>query len=241
MRRGPAGQLPVGRGAGVPQPVHLPDRSGLQAAAAVLIVARQLAAAGQLVERPEWERTLDKLLAGITGTVLPADIAPLGAGVRRRTDPGVPGVRRAARICGSVPPGGAAAATGCGRASAGRSWTSWPASYVSEHRELLLQLRAAAGRRARYSLPRSAWLSLSTVSTGFWALLDQAAHGRADRDHREAVARARSGPTKPAVVGLDARRDADGLELRPRISGRPRSRPHRRSACWASRPTASSG
>ena len=61
-----------------------------------------------------------------------------------------------------------------------RSGISWDdldfvaRSYVPEHRELLLQFRAAAGASARYSLPRSAWLSLSTVSTGFWALLDQA-------------------------------------------------------------------
>ena len=44
-------------------------------AAAVLIVARHLVA-GPTVERPEWERTLDKLLAAAP-PVLPADVAPL--------------------------------------------------------------------------------------------------------------------------------------------------------------------
>src|SRR5215210_7245082 len=34
-------------------------------AAAVLIVARHLAAAAQAVERPEWEKTLDKVMAGV--------------------------------------------------------------------------------------------------------------------------------------------------------------------------------
>ena len=62
-------------------------------------------------------------------------------------------------------------------------------SYVPEHRELLLQLRAAAGSSARYTLPRSAWLSLSTVGSGFWGLLDQAAGGRPGADHRRAAER----------------------------------------------------
>ena len=104
-----------------------------------------------------------------------------------------------------------------------RSGISWDdldfvaRSYVSEHRELLLQFRAAAGASARYSLPRSAWLSLSTVSTGFWALLDQAARAGLT----VITAKPLLGPIRTeerAVVGLDARRTTDGLELRPRIT-----------------------
>ena len=184
-------------------------------AAAVLIVARHLAAAARLVERPEWEKTLDKLLAG-SPTVLPADIAPLALefGVER-----IPAFRGyAGRQDLRIRP-----------ARRGRSGTwvrsgiSWDdldfvaRSYVSEHRELLLQFRAAAGASARYSLPRSAWLSLSTVSTGFWALLDQATQVGLT----VITAKPLLGPIRtdqPAVVGLDARRTTDGLELLPRIT-----------------------
>ena len=195
---------------------NCPIVTGLQARGRGADRGPHLAAAARLVERPEWEKTLDKLLAG-SPTVLPLDIAPLALefGVER-----IPAFRGyAGRQDLRIRP-----------ARRGRSGTwvrsgiSWDdldfvaRSYVSEHRELLLQFRAAAGASARYSLPRSAWLSLSTVSTGFWALLDQAAPGRVDRDHRQAAARARSGPTSPAVVGLDARRTPDGLELLPRIT-----------------------
>ena len=166
---------------------NCPIATDCKHAAAVLIVARHLAAAARLVERPEWEKTLDKLLAG-SPTVLPADIAPLALefGVER-----IPAFRGyAGRQDLRIRP-----------ARRGRSGTwvrsgiSWDdldfvaRSYVPEHRELLLQFRAAAGASARYSLPRSAWLSLSTVSTGFWGLLDQAAQAGSDRDHRQAAAR----------------------------------------------------
>ena len=184
-------------------------------AAAVLIVARHLAAATRLVERPEWEKTLDKLLAG-SPTVLPADVAPLALefGVER-----IPAFRGyAGRQDLRIRP------ARLGRSGTWvRSGISWDdldfvaRSYVSEHRELLLQFRAAAGASARYSLPRSAWLSLSTVSTGFWALLDQAARVGLT----VITAKPLLGPIRtaePAVVGLDARRAADGLELRPRIT-----------------------
>ena len=72
---------------------NCPIATDCKHAAAVLIVARHLAAAARLVERPEWEKTLDKLLAGITHRASRRHRAA-GAGVRRRTDPGVPGLRR---------------------------------------------------------------------------------------------------------------------------------------------------
>jgi hypothetical protein len=62
-----------------------------------------------------------------------------------------------------------------------RSGISWEdldfvaRSYRPEHRELLLQFRAAAGAGARYALPRTPWLSLGTVTSAWWSLLDQAA------------------------------------------------------------------
>ena len=90
-------------------------------------------------------------------------------------------------------------------------------SYVSEHRELLLQFRAAAGASARYALPRSAWLSLRTVSSGFWSLLDQAAA----LGLTVLTAKPLLGPirfAKSATVGLDLRAvRGGGLEIGPRV------------------------
>src|SRR5215216_7208432 len=183
-------------------------------AAAVLIVARHLLAA-PTVQRPAWERTLDKLLA-TAPTVAPADVAPLALefGVERipafrgylgRQDLRIRPARRS-RSGGWV-----------------RSGISWDdldfvaRSYVPEQRELLLQFRAAAGASARYVLPRSAWLSLATVSSAFWGLLDQAAAvgltilatkpllGPLRTEHR-------------ASVMLDAHRDPGaGLLVGPRV------------------------
>ena len=122
------------------------------------------------MERPEWEKTLDKLMAGVPAPAV--DIAPLALefGVER-----IPSFRgyvgrqdlriRPARLG----KGGHWVRTGIG-------WDDLDfvaRSYVPEHRELLMQFRAAAGASARYALPRSAWLSLGTVSSGFWGLLDQ--------------------------------------------------------------------
>ena len=94
-------------------------------AAAVLVVARHLAAAAQLVERPEWEKALDKL---ITGTPAPAGRhRPARVGVRGRAHPGVPRATSAGRICGSVRHDSARPATGSDQGSAGTISTSSPA------------------------------------------------------------------------------------------------------------------
>ncbi len=183
-------------------------------AAAVLIVARHLVA-GPTVERPEWERTLDKLLAAAP-PVRPADVAPLALefGVERipafrgylgRQDLRIRPARRS-RSGGWV-----------------RSGISWDdldfvaRSYVPEQRELLLQFRAAAGASARYSLPRSAWLSLGTVSSAFWGLLDQAA----TVGLTILAAKPLLGPLRTkqrASVILDIRRDpAVGVLVGPRV------------------------
>jgi superfamily II DNA or RNA helicase len=183
-------------------------------AAAVLIAARHLVA-GAAVERPEWERTLDKLLTAAP-PVPPADIAPLALefGVERipafrgylgRQDLRIRPARRG-RSGGWV-----------------RSGISWDdldfvaRSYVAEQRELLLQFRAAAGATARYAMPRSAWLSLGTVSSALWGLLDQAA----GVGLTILAAKPLLGPLRTkqrASVVLDLRRDpAVGLLLSPRV------------------------
>jgi superfamily II DNA or RNA helicase len=183
-------------------------------AAAVLIVARHLVA-GATVERPEWERTLDKLLAD-SPAVPPADVAPLALefGVER-----IPAFRgylgrqdlriRPARRSNSG-----------GWVRSGISWDDLDfvaRSYVAEQRELLLQFRAAAGASVRYALPRSAWLSLGTVSSAFWGLLDQAA----TVGLTILAAKPLLGPLRTeqrASVALDVRRDpAVGVLVGPRV------------------------
>jgi superfamily II DNA or RNA helicase len=183
-------------------------------AAAVLIVARHLIA-GKAVEQPEWERTLERLMAATPAPAI-TDVAPLALefGVERipafrgylgRQDLRIRPARRS-RSGGWV-----------------RSGISWDdldfvaRSYVPEQRELLLQFRAAAGANARYALPRSAWLSLSMVSSAFWGLLEQAAA----TGLTILAAKPLLGPIRTkqrASVLLDARRDPDvGLLVGPRV------------------------
>jgi superfamily II DNA or RNA helicase len=184
-------------------------------AAAVLVVARHLAAAEQRVARPEWEKTLDRLLAAET-TQADADVSPLALEFGIEQIPAFRGYvgRQDLRIRPARQ----------GRQGWVRSGISWEdldyvaRSYVPEHRELLLQFRAAAGATARYAMPRNPWLSLSTVGTGFWGLLEQA----------EAVgltiiaAQPILGPTRSEVtasIGVDISRGPAGqLELRPRVT-----------------------
>ena len=183
-------------------------------AAAVLIVARHVIA-GKAPERPEWERTLEKLLAASPAPPI-SDVASLALefGVERipayrgylgRQDLRIRPARRS-RSGGWV-----------------RSGISWDdldfvaRSYVPEQRELLLQFRAAAGATARYAVPRSAWLSLATVSSALWGLLDQAAA----IGLTILAAKPLFGPLRSkhrASVMLDARRDPNlGLMVGPRV------------------------
>jgi superfamily II DNA or RNA helicase len=184
-------------------------------AAAVLIVARHLVA-GKAVERPEWERALEKLIAAAEPVVPVSDVAPLALefGVERipafrgylgRHDLRIRPARR-------------------NRSGAWvRSGISWDdldfvaRSYVAEQRELLLQFRAAAGATARYALPRSAWLSLATVSSAFWGLLDQArATGLTILAAKPLLGPLRS--EQRASVVLDTRREPGvGLLVGPRV------------------------
>ena len=89
-------------------------------------------------------------------------------------------------------------------------------SYVPEHRELLLQFRAAAGSSARYTLPRSAWLSLSTVGSGFWGLLDQAGPAGLALITAAPLRGPLRTESRPRCTWTH-RGDDGGLRLRPRV------------------------
>jgi hypothetical protein len=185
-------------------------------AAAVLIVARhQIAPTGQRLEKPEWEKTLGGLLAAADPQPV-ADAAPLALEFDVERIPayrGYPG-RQELRIRPA-------------RQGKSGSWVrsgiSWDdldfvaRSYLPEHRELLLQFRAAVGANARYALPRNGWLSLTTVTSAFWGLLEQTATVGLSI----ITAKPLSGPIRPdqdATVSLDARRaGAAGLLVAPQV------------------------
>ena len=184
-------------------------------AAAVLVVARTSTALRHQVDRPEWEVALERLLAAPdpepveTASPLALEFEveriPAYRGYAGRQDLRMRPVRQG-RSGGWV-----------------RSGISWEdldfvaRSYRAEHRELLLQFRAAAGAGARYALPRTPWLSLGTVTSAFWALLDQAAAAGLDL----LTAKPMLGPlrtTERASVTLDTRRaGAAGLLVAPRV------------------------
>ena len=83
-------------------------------------------------------------------------------------------------------------------------------------RDLLLQLRTAAGASARFGLPRSPWLPLAEVAAGFWTLLSEA--------ERVGLALLTEGTGQPPLLTrnapsmvFDARRISTDLVLEPRI------------------------
>jgi superfamily II DNA or RNA helicase len=184
-------------------------------AAAVLIVARHTASVRQRIDRPEWEKTLTRLLAAPRAEPAAAAL-PLALEFEVERIPAFRGYagRQDLRIRPARP----------GRSGSWvRSGISWEdldhvtSTYRPEHRELLLQFRAAAGAGARYALPRTPWLSLGTVTSAFWSLLEQAgALGVA-----LLAAKPLHGPVRaaePASVSLDARRaGAAGLLVGPRV------------------------
>ncbi len=185
-------------------------------AAAVLVVARhQVSAAAHRLDRPEWEKALDKLLAA-PDTAQATDWAPLAMEFGVETIPAYrdyPG-RQELRIR-PVRPG-----KGGGWVRSGISWEDLDfvaRSYRPEHRELLLQFRASAGASARYALPRNGWLSLTTVTAAFWGLLEQAA----EVELALVAAKPMLGPIRSiqtASVNLDARRaGAAGLLVGPQL------------------------
>ncbi len=181
-------------------------------AGAVLVVARHLAAAVGLEERPQWERTVERLLDSVQpGEVRAAPLAvefdvervPPFRSYQGRQDLRIRPVRRG-RTGGWV--------------RTGISWDDLDfvsRSYRAEHRELLLQLRAAAGV-TRFSAPRTAWLSLSTVSGGLWGLLDQATEAGLELTLAKPLTGLLIAENR-ARIELDLRRVAPGVELAPRI------------------------
>lgn len=188
--------------------------------AAVLVVARHLTTAATLTQRPAWEKTLDTLLATPTWSAA-TDAAPLALefGVER-----VPAFRgyvgRQDLQIRPVRPGRSGTWV--------RSGISWDdldfvaRSYRASDRELLQQFRAAAGSSVRHALPRSSWLSLSTVGTRVWDLLDQATATGLTL----IAAAPLTGPVRSSElteIGLDAHRSPDGIDLRVWISAGDRS------------------
>ena len=183
-------------------------------AAAVLIVARHLVA-GPTVERPEWERTLDKLLAAAP-PVSPRMSPPwrwssVLNGFRRF------GATSGGRICVSARHDAAAAAAGCVRGSPGMISISSPAHTWPNSASCCCSSAPQLARARDTALPRSAWLSLGTVSSAFWGLLDQAA----TVGLTILAAKPLLGPIRTkqrASVILDVRRDpAVGVLVGPRV------------------------
>ncbi len=172
-------------------------------AAAVLVVARHSTSLRAKVDRPEWEVSLERLLAAPDPEPASA-AAPLAMEFEVERIPAYRGYagRQDLRIRPARP------GRSGGWVRSGISWEDLDfvaRSYRPEHRELLLQFRAAAGAGARYALPRTPWLSLGTVTSAFWALLDQAATAGLSL----LAAKPLLGPLRaagPASVDLDARR-----------------------------------
>ncbi len=183
-------------------------------AAAVLVVARHQQGPGPRVERPEWERVLGPLVATPPPTT-GVEVAPLGLelGVER-----IPAHRGyAGRLDLRARP--VRRGRGGGWVRSGISWEDLDfvaRSYVPAHRELLLQFRAAAGAGARNALPRNPWLSLQTVSSAFWSLLDQVGEAGLDVVVEDPLRGLEVLPT--AEVSLDVRRvEQVGLLVGPRV------------------------
>jgi len=185
-------------------------------AAAVLVVARHTAEVRRRAERPEWEKVLGRLLSA-PPVEPPAAAAPLALEFEVERIPAYRGY--AGRQDLRIRPARQGRSGGWVRS--GISWEDLDhvaASYRPEHRELLLQFRAAAGAGARYALPRTPWLSLGTVTSAFWSLLDQAdGVGLA-----LLAAKPMTGPLRSrslAAVTLDTRRaGAAGLLVGPRVT-----------------------
>lgn len=190
-------------------------------AAAVLIAARGISGiAGQLT-RPGWERSVRRLAAG-GAPAPPAEELRLGLELDLEEVPGYRGPdgepRRPSQLTLRARP-----VRWGDRGRWVRSGIAWDqldylaAGYRSEQRDLLLQLWAAAGAAARFGYPRSAWLSLTSVSPGLWSVL-----GAAGRCGLGLVAPAGFEQVvlagQPVSLGLDARREpGGGLVLAPRV------------------------
>jgi len=189
--------------------------------AAVLIVARTLEEVTRYLDRPAWEQTLTRL-ARAPEPAPSGEVVPLGLQLEVERTPAYRGY--SGRVMLRMRP--------VRRGKSGRwvqTGVSWEdleyatRTYAAAPRELLLQLRGAAGPAARYGYPRSPWIPLGGVSPGLWSLL-----ARAEEQDLALVPPTPQGEltvrTEPATVVLDASRTADGgLSLAPQVllDGRP--------------------
>ena len=137
-------------------------------AAAVLIVARGSLATAAQSARPEWEQLVTRL---VRETPAPGR-APAEVGLELMVD--------ADRIYGEFQSAPRLLMRPVRRGArdrwvySGVGWSDLDYSsdvWSDEVRELLLQLRAAAGFAARINSPRSAWLALDEATTMIWWLL----------------------------------------------------------------------
>ncbi len=184
-------------------------------AAALLVVARGLLAQTAVPDRSPWEVALGRLIDAPAPAVS-ARPAELGLELAVETVPTY-GVHRSRTQLRMRP----VRRSGTGKWL--RSGVSWDEldfasrDYRPEHRDLLLQLRSAAGAAARFSLPRTPWLGLGEVSAGWWSLLGEAARAGLElvvdgRTVADLVA------TRPARLVLDTRQLVDGtLSVVPRV------------------------
>ena len=190
-------------------------------AAAVLVAARHQQPVAAQLQKPEWERVLGRL-AETAPERSPRTAAALALewGIER-----IPGSRDyPGRLDLRVRP--LRRGKGGGWVRSGIGWDDLDfvaRSCRAAHREVLLQLRAAAGPSARHALPRTPWLSLRGVSSVVWSLLDQAAAVGLELVVGPPLS-ALSRSADAATVSLDMGRfDEGGLVVAPRVvlGGRP--------------------
>lgn len=140
-------------------------------AAAVMFTARAQVADEARSARPAWELTVGRLVR--EAPARPASVVEVGLELAVEVGRSYGGFSPPARLLMRPVRRG-----NRGRwVYSGVSWSDldYPSDELSsDAQDLLVQLRGAAGSAARYASPRSAWLALDDVSTGFWSLLEAA-------------------------------------------------------------------
>jgi superfamily II DNA or RNA helicase len=185
-------------------------------AAALLVVARSVAEISRALDRPGWEKTLSRLLSA-TEAAGTTPMMPLALEFEVERIPGYRGASGKTDL--RIRP--------VQRGKSGkwiRTGISWdeldhPApSHRPEQRDLLLQIRSAAGAPARYSYPKSPWLSLHIVTGGIWPLLRAAAQVELALVGPGSAGRGPDILPGRATVALDVRRPTNqGLVVRPLV------------------------
>lgn len=138
-------------------------------AAALLVAARTVEDIQQQLQRPTWERALAPLVTA-PDPVADVERVPLALELEVQSVPAVRGYPGRHDLRARPVQRGRS-----GRwVRSGVSWDEldvYSSVHLAEQREWLLALRSAAGPYARYTYPRSPWLSLAAVGTGMWSLL----------------------------------------------------------------------